>query len=82
MRPGGKFYATFFALPADRPLSAPFPQPRGPVTLTHQDPYHYYTRDMEYACLDLPWRCVRLGDVGHPRGQHALVFEKLEGPAG
>ncbi len=79
LRPGGKCYATFFALPDDRPLAVPFQQPRGPVTLTHRDPYHYYARDMEYACLGLPLRCTVLGGVGHPRGQHAVVYEKIEG---
>lgn len=76
MRAGGRFYATFFVLPDRLPLSGAFRQPRGPKTLTHRDPYHYYIRDMEYACLGLPWRCAYLGDVGHPRGQHALLFEK------
>ena len=78
MRPGGRFYATFFALPDDQPLAQAYRQPRGPNTLPHQDPYHYYPRDMEYACLGLPWRLVRLGDVGHPRGQHALLYVKEE----
>ena len=76
MRPGGRLYATFFALPEDQPLARAFRQPRGPSTLPHQDPYHYYPRDMEYACRGLPWRCACLGDVGHPRGQHALLFVK------
>jgi len=77
MRPGGRFYATFFALPADQPLAQAFQQAGGPKTLPHQDPYHYYPRDMEYACHGLPWSCAYLGDVGHPRGQHALLFVKL-----
>jgi SAM-dependent methyltransferase len=76
MKPAGRFYATFFVLPDDAPLSETFRQPRGPETLGHRDPYHYYVRDMQYACLGLPWRCAYLGDVGHPRGQRALLFEK------
>ena len=74
MGPGGRLYATFFALPEHEPLAQAFQQPNGPKTLPHQDPYHYYPRDMEYACHGLPWRCTYLGDVGHPRGQHALLF--------
>jgi hypothetical protein len=31
---------------------------------------------MEYACLGLPWRYSCLGDVGHPRGQRALLLVK------
>jgi SAM-dependent methyltransferase len=76
MRSGGRVYATFFALPEDQPLAQAFQQPHGPKTLPHQDPYHYYPQDMEYACRALPWRCAYLGDVGHPRGQHALLFVK------
>ena len=81
MRSGGHLYATFFALPEDQPLARAFQQQGGPKTLPHQDPYHYYPRDMEYACRGLPWSCGYLGDVGHPRGQHALLFVKRQGPA-
>jgi len=76
MRSGGRLYATFFALPKNQPFAQAFQQPHGPQTLPHQDPYHYYPRDMEYACHGLPWRYTYLGDVGHPRGQHALLFVK------
>jgi hypothetical protein len=78
MRPNGRLYATFFALPDDQPLAQAFQQPGGPRTLPHQDPYHYYPRDMEYACRGLPWRHAYLGEVGHPRGQHALLLTKHE----
>jgi SAM-dependent methyltransferase len=76
VRPGGRFYATFFeARGATVPAS--IPHERGGITsFRDQDPFHYRFRDLAGLCAGLPWNPVYLGDWGHPRDQRMIRFER------
>ncbi|MGH7786485.1 MAG: SAM-dependent methyltransferase [Candidatus Binatia bacterium] len=75
VRPGGRFFATFFAAGEDvaRPVTH---QPGGIVTRPDQDPYHYRFRDLAALCDGLPWRPVDVGDWHQPRAQHMARFDR------
>lgn len=78
MRPGGRFYATFFLAPDDHRFAAPFRHPRGGIATTGvADPYHYYARDLIAAADPRWWRAEILGDWGHPRDQQMAAFHRL-----
>ncbi len=78
LKDDGRFVATFFERPGDQPSFMAIQQPAGIVT-THgtRDPYHYCAADLEHAAAGLGFRLTFLGDIGHPRGQQAVVFEKV-----
>lgn len=78
MKDGGKFYATFFELPARVASHVDVQQQPGDI-ITHgdADPYHYRIDDFAHAIDGLPWRLDLLGDIGHPRGQKMVIFTKV-----
>lgn len=75
--PGGVFFATYFQVPGEAPLSEPYTHPVGGIT-THPaaDPYHYRLIDMVYAVRDLPWEIRTVSDFAHPRSQQMLAFHR------
>jgi SAM-dependent methyltransferase len=75
VKPGGVFFATYFQIPEDAPLSEPYLHPVGGIT-THPaaDPYHYRLADLFYAARNLPWEVKIIGDFAHPRDQKMLAF--------
>jgi SAM-dependent methyltransferase len=75
VRPGGRFFATFFRAGEDVAASVTH-QPGGIVTHPHQDPYHYRFRDLEAIAADLPWRASDLGGWSHPRAQQMARFDR------
>ncbi len=75
--PGGRFYATFFECPADRPTAEPLVhEPGGVRTSGASDPYHYRVRDLHFAADGLPWQVQVIGDWGHPRAQRLVLFRR------
>ena len=78
VKPGGKFYATYFRITDDEPAGAPRPNEFGIVTCGHKDPYHYRVADFQYLIRGLPWRLDEELDWSHPRGQRMLVLSKCE----
>ena len=83
LNPGGKFLVTFFQRGEDDPSHLPKVQPPGIVTTQGAiDPFHYSLRDFEYAANGLPFDVKLIGDIGHPRGQRAIQFEKRQDQAG
>lgn len=77
VRPGGAFFATYFELPKDAPLSEPHSHPLGGVTTyPTADPYHYRLADLFYAAQGLPWEIRAIGDFAHPRDQKMLAFHQ------
>lgn len=75
MKPGGKFYATFFeATPEEDIDNAIMHQPGGIITYPNQDPYHYRVQDFLKTIEELPWELFPYGDWQHPRGQKMLEF--------
>ncbi|HXU44243.1 MAG TPA: class I SAM-dependent methyltransferase [Thermoanaerobaculia bacterium] len=78
MPPGGRFYATFFECPADRPDALELRhEPGGIASYLDSDPYHYRWRDLEWLAEGLPWRSEHVGDWGHPRAQRMARFVRL-----
>lgn len=82
LRPGGKFVVSFFERPESVSTRHAIIQPPGIIT-THaaRDPFHYAVSDLEFAAEGLPFRLSVIGDIGHPRGQRAVVFERRTDPA-
>jgi SAM-dependent methyltransferase len=86
LRPGGRFFATFFENPAGRHNAEPVSHKRadGPDFDTHfdRDPYHYDLSTFDWmvdgTVLDLEY----LGDWRHPRDQRMLLFTRRDSTAG
>ncbi len=78
MRPGARFYATFFLVPEDADWTMALKHdPGGIVTYPERDPYHYTRDDVAHALAELPWRLLRLEKWDHPRNQTMGVFERV-----
>ncbi len=77
MRVGGRFYATYHAVPDDGDLMQPHSHRGGRVSYPTRDPYHYKFRDLAYACSELPWRASPVPEAQwpHPR-QRMACFER------
>jgi hypothetical protein len=72
---GGKFFATFFEVPAHRSFLEPLTHHPGKITTFHnRDPYHYYFRAIEEVSHSNRLAVKYLGDWNHPRSQKMLVF--------
>ena len=77
MKAGGRFYATIFERPHDRPSHmAIIHPPAGIITHGDRDPYHYSLADLRHVATGLPWTVHPVGDFGHPRGQRMVLFRK------
>jgi SAM-dependent methyltransferase len=75
VRPGGRFYATFFESGED--VEAPVTHEPGGITTRHdQDPYHYRFRDLAALAAGLPWRAEYIGEWSHPRAQRMARFDR------
>ncbi|MGH3318692.1 MAG: class I SAM-dependent methyltransferase [Streptosporangiaceae bacterium] len=74
MRPGGRFYATFFEPPQDLPLDGVIETRRG--ISTERNPFWYWPQDLEWAASFAPWRFRYIGDWGHPRDQRMVEFTR------
>lgn len=82
MVPGGRFYATYFECPDDRPDALELVhQPGGITSYLDRDPYHYRARDLFWLAEGLPWRVEQVGEWGHPRAQRMVRFVRVEGQA-
>lgn len=88
LRPGGRFFATFFHSPAGtraclqdgRPERLVWPRPDGPPAITYpdRDPFHYGYDVFEWLCEGSDLEPELFGVWGSPRGQSMLVFTKRE----
>ena len=73
--PGGRFYATYFECPDDRPDALTLEhQPGGITSYLDRDPYHYRARDFTWLADGLPWLVEQVGLWGHPRAQRMVRF--------
>jgi hypothetical protein len=77
MAPGGVFYASYYPVPdTENPTRPRLNQ--GMPTFPARDPYHYRFRDLEYACVELPWRISAVPDAAWPHPQQKIVkYERL-----
>ena len=74
MKPGGKFYATFFEGSKDMSLTDVLPIGRGLLQETNS--YWYYREDMEWAAQYGPWTYEYIGDWNHPVKQQMVVYTR------
>jgi len=74
MKTGGRFFATYFEVPEDNPLSDSVERGNAIVTRFDANPYHYRFSDLKRVADRLGIGIRRLGDVGHPRGQFMAEF--------
>jgi SAM-dependent methyltransferase len=79
LRPGGKFYATFFEEPARTPLDEiRIRSEGGRPYLSEQNLFWYYRQDMAWAAGFGPWNFRYIGDWGHPRRQMMVEFTRRD----
>lgn len=74
MKPGGRFYVTFFEGPEGTPIDQMLTKPR---RFHERNPYWYTRSDMRWVARDEPWRMRYIGDWGHPAGQRMLEYTRL-----
>lgn len=72
MRPGGRFFVTFFEGAPSRGVDEVIGK-----KLTERNPYWYYRADMRFISRSLPWRMRYIGDWNHPRGQRMVEYTRL-----
>jgi SAM-dependent methyltransferase len=82
VRPGGKFYATFFEQAQSAPLDKIVRKQEGGRPLfSEQNVYWYYRDDLKWAADYSPWRFRYIGNWGHPVGQRMVEYTRLAGPS-
>jgi SAM-dependent methyltransferase len=83
MKPGGRFFATFFEEPTRTPIDKiVYRSEGGRAYLTEANVYWYYRKDLAWAASFSPWTMRYIGDWGHPKGQRMVEFTRLgETPA-
>lgn len=79
LRPGGKFYVTFFERPPATPVDKIFLRSgaRARPNLGEQNVFWYYRADMEWAATYGPWRFRYIGEWGHPVHQKMVEYTRL-----
>jgi SAM-dependent methyltransferase len=78
MKPGGKFFATFFEQPTSTPIDRiVYRRKGGRPLLNEANVYWYYRKDLAWAASYSPWRMRYIGDWGHPAGQRMVEFTRL-----
>jgi SAM-dependent methyltransferase len=77
VKPGGRFFATYFEVPEDHPFEEPFRHPNGVTTWGFKDPFHYRLSEFEELCKVTPWRLVWTGEWEHPRDQRMAILERV-----
>jgi SAM-dependent methyltransferase len=78
MRPGGRFYASFFEGPAEFPLDGVLDgeNPKKRDKFTERHPYWYWPSDLEWAGGFGPWQFRYIGNWNHPRNQKMVEFTR------
>jgi cyclopropane fatty-acyl-phospholipid synthase-like methyltransferase len=79
LKPGGRFYASYFHAPRSRYFPPITHQPGGVVTHLMTDPFHQSTEFYEGLADELRMGFRRIGEWGHPRSQKLLEFSKPNG---
>jgi SAM-dependent methyltransferase len=76
LRPGGRFYATFFRHPAPRLSAEPLRQTEKITSYPDRDPFHYDPDVFRWAVEGSTLDVELVGDWDHPRNQQMLLFAK------
>ena len=72
LKPGGKFFATFFLAPYSNHTGTISHQPCGVVTNFAADPFHYAFAELDQLAALSGFATRLIGDWHHPRGQQML----------
>ena len=76
LRPGGRFYATFFEAPRPAHLEPILHTPGGVTTHFDADPFHHAYEDLAAAGRSAGWHVERIGGWQHPRNQQMIRFTR------
>ncbi len=80
LKPGGRFYATFFDNPQGKrhltPLMHRCADGYELYTYFDRDPFHYDVATFEWICAGTGLKVEHIGAWNHPRDQRMLVFVK------
>jgi SAM-dependent methyltransferase len=74
MKPGARFYVTFFERGRNYPLDG---VPKTRNLWTERNSYWYYRKDMRWVAEQSPWSFRYIGDWDHPRGQRMVEYTRL-----
>ncbi|MEP9362134.1 class I SAM-dependent methyltransferase [Nocardioides sp. CN2-186] len=74
MRPGGRFYVTFFERGRDFPLDN---VPKSGRMWSERNAFWYYRSDMTWVAKRSPWEVRYIGKWGHPRNQRMVEYTRL-----
>lgn len=76
LRPGGRFYATFFEAPEGHVLPELHHSPGDVTSYADRDPFHYRLSDLRGLCDARLLELRYVGEWGHPRAQRMLCCER------
>lgn len=76
LKPGGRFYATFFQHPGPRLNTEPLRQSETVTSHPDADPFHYDPDVFRWAVEGSTLDVNLVGDWDHPRNQQMLLFTK------
>lgn len=74
MKPGSKFFVTFFEGAGHQPIDAVL---QHGTRFTERNSYWYYRQDLRWITRRTPWSFRYIGDWGHPRGQRMIEYTRL-----
>ncbi len=74
LKPGGSYFATFFAAPTSAYLDKLRHQPGGIVTHYDLDPFHYSFEELSWMAALSGLEARLIGDWNHPRDQQMAAF--------
>jgi SAM-dependent methyltransferase len=79
IRPGGKFYATFFEQPLSASVDKIVQREGGRPLFSEQNVFWYYRGDLKWAAEYGPWQFRYIGNWGHPVGQKMVEYTRRAG---
>jgi len=77
MKPGGKFYATFFERPEDTRIGKVFNTQGKKPLFTEKNVFWYFRSDLAWVASFAPWKMNYIGDWGHPAGQMMVEYTRM-----
>jgi SAM-dependent methyltransferase len=81
MRPGGRFYVTFFEERRTTPIDAVVrPNENSRPRFHERNVFWYYRDDLKWPASGLPWTYRYIGRWGHPRGQRMVEYMRSDAP--
>lgn len=77
LKPGGRFYATFFEDPDGTNIAVPIMHDKGgTTTYSDKDPFHYQFKDLRQLGEKFNLNTHYIGGRDHPRDQKIIYFTR------